>query len=263
MKTLESPFVSRVAGIAALTLVISSLPTSAACVNPLTAPSNQTARSSWNELFTLKANKSLNSVITSIQDIDADGEGDVNLDYYAVTIDGNGDSAGKLLAELRSHLQSHIYGGTTYTVGPYDNDNKAKWDSAAPKGAVMVFTLAGFPVAPFERGAVVVSCYDAQSFIFSTVSIHGALEPGDHPVSGNRGFGVNKNADGSLTIYVKAADRRKANNNTFAAMGSKKIFDLGAEVWQGLVKNLQQTYSGRHPRNVITYRRTDAYPAAP
>jgi hypothetical protein len=234
------------------------------CVNPLTAPSDQTARSSWDELLALKPSKNLNTVITSIQDIDSNGVGDVNLDYYSVTIDGNGQSPGQLLAELRSNIQSYIYGGTSYTVAPYDNSNKAKWDSAAPKGAVMVFTLAGYSGVPFERGAVVVSCFDVQSFVFSTVSISGALEAGDHPVSGNRAFGVKGNADGSLTIYVKAADRRKADNSIFALMGSKKIFDLGAEVWQGLIRNLQQKYSDRNPREVVIYQRAEVYapPAA-
>src|SRR5688572_15749337 len=78
---IQSQFARSVASIAVLTLaIISAAPAGAACVNLLTAPSNQTARSSWNELLTLKPSKSLNSVITSIQDIDADGVGDVNLD---------------------------------------------------------------------------------------------------------------------------------------------------------------------------------------
>lgn len=232
-----------------------------ACVNPLTAPSNRTPSMSWKELSSLKPKKALNSVITSIQRIDTDGVGDVNLDFYAVTIDANGQTPERLLKELRENIQSAVYAGTTYTVGPFDEDSKRKWDSTNPLGAVMVFTLAGFPVVPFERGAVVVSCTDAKSFVFSTVSIAGATNPEDHPVAGNRGFGVQKNADGSLMIYVKAADRRKGNNNTFAAMGSEKIFDLGADVWLGLLENLKTRYAARHPRNVIKYRRTEAYEA--
>ncbi|MFO1352143.1 MAG: hypothetical protein U1F68_16255 [Gammaproteobacteria bacterium] len=187
--------------------------------------------------------------------------GDVNLDFYALTFDAGGRSPEQWLVAFRGGLDRYIYKGTAYNVGPFDDSNQVLWDSTEPKGAVLVFNLSQLLGVPFERGAVVVSCVDSTSFIFSTVSIHGMLKPGDHPVSGNRGFGFVKNPNGSITFFTKAADRLKGNNKMFWAIGSERTFSLGAKVWNGLLDNLTNEMAAWNPRNRVAYRRVEPYPA--
>ena len=163
-----------------------------------------------------------------------------------------------------AHLNQYVYGGTSYSVGPFDEKSKAVWESVSPVGAVLVFNLSELFGIPFQQGGVVVSCTDSTSFIFSTVSIQGTLNPGDHPVSGNRGFGFYQNSPASITFFTKGADRRKDDNWKFAAIGSQRIFALGAKVWTGLLDNLvsEMMMKGLNPRSRAAYRRQAIYPEA-
>lgn len=229
----------------------------AACVSPVSSP--QTAdKSEWIDMLSLDADRALNSKITLVQDIATTGTGDVNLDFNSITFDSNGKTAAQWMADFRDDIDSYIYKGTTYSVAPYDDENKRRWESSIPVGAIMVFDLSKL-VIPFERGAVVVSCHDPETFVFSTISISGLTNPGDHPVSGNRGFGIKDNQDGSVTFFTKAADRLKGDNAVFQAIGSKKTFELGAKVWEGLLNNIEKKTSSLNPREKINYRRTEIY----
>ena len=232
---------------------------SAECVSRVASPSTA-PRTSWSDLLNLKADKSLNKSINFVQLIEKNGDGDVNLDTYAITIDSKGSAPSQIMADLRKNIGTYIYKTGSYKVEALDADSATTWGKADPTGAVMVFTLAAFGPIPLERGAVVVSCADANSFVFSTINI-GSLFNGaeDHPVAGNRGFGVAQNADGSITIFTKAADRRKSNNILFQKMGSAKIFEKGAEVWKGLLANLKSAYADRSPRAEVVYARQEAW----
>lgn len=119
----------------------------------------------------------------------------------------------------------------------------------------MVFTLASIAgVFDTETGAVVVSCQTPTEFLFSTVKVGSAntySDPGWHPVSGNRAFGVRDNGDDSLTIFVKAADR-VVDAGIFATpiVPNEKIFGQGHKVWLQMLDNLKTRYAARNPRQV-------------
>jgi len=231
----------------------------AACILPVENPSNA-HWSLWADVLNAKAQKSLNKAISEVQDIETTGVGNVNLDFYSLTFNANGKSPEQWLTVFRKELDRYIYKDTSYSVGAFDDESERLWNSDRPLGAILVFNLSQLLGVPFERGAVVVSCVDSTSFIFSTVSIHGTLNPGDHPVSGNRGFGFVKNLDGSINFFTKAADRLKGNNNTFKAIGSERTFSLGAEVWNRLLDNLMNEMAAWKPRNRVAYRRVEPYP---
>lgn len=216
-----------------------------ACPADIVIP-NSSDQAQWSELRGFEASKSLNSQITEVQTISI-GHGDLNIDFYSISIDADGQTASSLLDEIRLNMNAIIFSGTNYEFGDHDSANSGKWNSSDPVGALMLFTLAQIPnVMPLERGSVVVSCNYPDAFIFSTVTTNLA---GLHPVAGNRAFGVHQ-VDNTLTIYVKAADR-VVDRGAFSLLpesGREQIFKLGHDVWTRMLDNLEVRYANRNPR---------------
>jgi len=222
------------------------------------APIRDPGEKYWADLESFLASPSLNPAILSVQNLKTDGVGPVNNDFYSVTIDANGQSAAEVMRTLRLNLSSLVYMRKIYKVRPYDADNGAKWNSSSPQGAVMTFVLAY--AGPYRvRADVVASHVSDTEWVFSTVRTD---KNGWHPVCGNRAFGVSTNADGSLTIWTKGADRAVDHGALWAlhqfAAGREFTFGQGDDVWKGLMQNLATHYAGQHPRNFvrITARRS-------
>lgn len=162
----------------------------------------------------------------------ADGVGDkINLDFYSITFRKHPTKTIEtVFKDIRLHFRRFVAGDQREgdSVGadfvPYGrssspNDslftrNKMLWESDNPKGALMSFTFmtvtvgaipkgAGVPFV-FEKGDVVVQCATKTDFMFTTAY---TVQHTEHPVSGNRGFGIMDNGDGTWTVYAKAADR--------------------------------------------------------
>ncbi len=219
----------------------------AACVNAL----GSDTPAAWKELRDLTVGGQLNPAIESVLSLGT-ATGPLNTDYYAVTIDAAGKSPQQIAQDLRSNLNEIVFGASSdQSFRPYDAANQNLWARANPTGAVMTFVLAKLG-AEWEKGSVVVSCSSGADWVFSTVETD---DDGLHPVSGNRGFGVVRNSDGSLTIFTKATDR--ATNSIFAALG---VFDQGHAVWSRFVDNLKQRYRDRNPRNIRVISRRIAFP---
>lgn len=239
----------------------------AACIDIIKPPLAYT-RSNFAELESLKPASSLNSVITEVPHLAVDGHGKINIDQYSITLDANGESAAEFLKEFKSNIGEIVYSGDEYgNLKAYDQYSKTKWQSDAPKGAVMLFTLKEIRdptgltdiAMPAETAGVVVSCYDSSSFIFTPVTIGSSLDPtkpGLHPVTGNRGFGVFDNGDGSLTLFVKATDRviNEGIFKLFITDASREfIFDQGHGVWLHMLDNIKSRYASRNPRDVSVF----------
>lgn len=215
----------------------------AECVKPLANKYSVNVKD-WKELYGFHPPKKINgNDINFVQTINGTGSGKINLDYYSITIDKPKNvTMEKFFSDFRKNMSTMIFGkGSAYSLEPYDSSNARIWKSDSPVGAVMSFTLA--PV--IEKGSVVVSCFDKKSFVFSTVNTD---KDGDHPVSGNRVFGINANSDGSWTLFTKAADRIK-DNVIHNVIGHETIFKQGHDVWLGLLSNIEDHYKHLHPRN--------------
>ncbi|WP_193169950.1 hypothetical protein [Nisaea nitritireducens] len=214
----------------------------------------------WNDIRSHVASASLNSAIDEVQALDSVGHGQINLDFYAITLDAQGQSASDLLSEIRANIHSVVYQGTNYAIEPYDAANQAIWTSDAPVGALVTFVLSSIPgVMDIEKGDVVVSCYDATTFIFSPVTTN---KSGYHPVAGNRGFGIVRNKDGSLTFFTKAADRI-VNRGLFSLLPEalrNQIFLQGHDVWVRMLANIETIYASRNPRDKIIVSSRHNYP---
>lgn len=234
-------------GAASVLLICMTSSASGTCSIPILPPMTYD-RVNWTELEHFSANPGLNQLIQKVETINGMGYGKLNIDFFSVTIDSKGDNASSLFKTIYSNLNSIVFSGSSYSVSPYDTNNASKWNSNAPKGAIMTFTLAEIPhVMPLERGSVVLSCITDIDFIFSTVVTE---KDGLHPVAGNRAFGVRDNGNGSLTIYTKAADRI-VNAGIFGQLpesGRELIFNNGRQVWLRLLDNISAKYSDRNPR---------------
>lgn len=217
----------------------------ATCINPVGADERPSA---WSDVrHHVPASVGGASVLA----IDA-ATGEINTDFYAITIDSAGQTAAQLARELRSDFNAIVFAGSAdQSFRPYDAANAAIWRRDDPRGAVMTFVLATTFGAEVEKGSVLVSCTSTTDWIFTTVA---TANDGLHPVSGNRGFGVVRNADGSLTIFTKAADR--ATNAFFGASG---VFQEGHAVWLRFIDNLRQRYRDRNPRDRKVISRRAAF----
>lgn len=230
-----------------------------ACVT-LVAPPLAFERSNWSELESMEVPADLNSAITQVQNLHATGHGDLNIDQYSITLDSMGQSAADFMSEVRGDLANVLFDGSAYQdFHAYDEHDDTLWTSEDATGAVMVFGLKDIAgVIPAEDGAVVVSCFDPTNFVFSTVQVGSMLtpwDPGLHPVSGNRGFGVRDNGDGSLTFFVKATDR-VVDDGMFSLLGEsfrEKIFAQGHSVWVNMLENITDQFPERNPRDTAIY----------
>ena len=95
----------------------------------------------------------------------------------------------------------------------------------------MVFKI---PVAGVlqEQGAVVTSASSPTMWVFSPVKIDLCC-PGEHPVSGNREFGIRSVGGGKYEIYTRATDRP-----------TDKLFPRESTVFKGADK-LWQSWQAR------------------
>ncbi|TNB89695.1 hypothetical protein [Paracoccus marcusii] len=232
------------------------------------------ARESFRNLEEFKPRPTLPQGVTKIQDLAEHGQGELNIDQYSIKIDSAGQSAQEFMAELRMSLNEVVYDGSYYGgLHPADTISADKWASENPLGAVMLFDLAKLsgwettlpglgrmrlPDLSLERAGVMVTCWSDTSFIFTPVTMGSKLAPnvpGLHPVAGHRGFGIKDNEDGSLTIFVQAADR-VTNEGIFSTMrlGTQEIiFHFGAQVWEGMLASLEKKFSHRRPREKVIF----------
>jgi hypothetical protein len=208
----------------------------------------------------------------------------INLDYYSITFrrpasGGLGDFFLSLRRRfpLFTHGDDSPYGGSIgYYLKPYGKSmdgsdqssqhNSALWDSAEPKGAVMAFHLSSANYRPAlilvattqgktisfgeKRGDVAATCSTPTDFIFTTLE---TLRGSKHPVSGNRGFGLKDNSDGTWTFYTKGADRESdssLNPPLKAIDGPDTIFLHGHAFWLQFFGNLR-AYLDAHGTPVV------------
>jgi hypothetical protein len=230
----------------------------AECATPV-APSQLQTRAPWTPLERFEASKSLNPVIGTVQTTAAYGVGQMNNDFYSITVDAKTDTPESLANFLRTNLDRLVFGGTTYSFSAYDSSNELTWKSSQPKGSVMTFVLASLSMigvgGPEIKASVVMSCQGASSWIFSTVE---TPKDGWHPVSGNRSFGVTKNNDGSLSIWTKGADRAVNAGavglvHVHSAEAREQTFLQGHQVWMRLLNNLSDRLKDRNPRNRVEF----------
>jgi hypothetical protein len=167
------------------------------------------------KLNSIKAKYPLNDVAwQSIENASGDV---VNLDYFPVTITalpnnpatGQRFSATEFLNYIRTHMNDFVDTSiTSFSPSTITGYNETQiWNSNNPLGGVIHLDISGGA----GDGTVICTDYNASHWIFSTIEV--PYDPfrqgfdGEHPVSGNREFGLTQNPNGSYTFYTRGVDR--------------------------------------------------------
>jgi len=161
-----------------------------------------------------------------------DAVGDLNLDYYACGISEMppGVAPADLARDIRQNLDS--FTGELAHFEPIDAATKDKWESSDPVGATIHIDM-GVGWGNIEDGSVVCSRADETSWVFSTVDV--PYEDWEHPVSGQREFGVTPRSDGGYEFYTMGADRPTGYiDDAF----SSKVFGKADELWREVMNNV-------------------------
>jgi Phage-related lysozyme (muraminidase) len=166
-----------------------------------------------------------------------DAYGDINLDYYPVTVTRLPTVAGRMLTaeELLSHVRLNLnrfVDTNNSEFAPYDSGEARTWSSSSPLGSVVHIDMkAAGGWINVDDGSVVVSEYAADHWIFSTIWT--VLDQA-HPVSGNRRFGFTREGT-SYTFYTRGADRCTGLLDT-AAMAI--VFSAAHNLWLSLQRGI-------------------------
>jgi len=187
----------------------------------------------WQALISLQIPASVKNKITTldnesmltdykIQYLEHASGAAINLDYFPVTINAlpNNPTTGiqftptEFLNYVRLNINSFVdtnissFSPTTLDTGY--NESQI-WNSTNPLGALIHIDINSITNSPSPGdGSVICSQSDSNHWIFTTVEVPYGLyqgKDGEHPVSGNREFGLIQNPNGTYTFYTRGVDR--------------------------------------------------------
>jgi hypothetical protein len=128
----------------------------------------------------------------------------INFDTYSVVITRlpPGVSPDQLFQKVRRDINEFLDNDVGAMVG-YRRGDAQDWKSSAsaPLGSILVWHISSM-----EQAGVVTSLSEPRRWIFTPVTI-GRAFPGEHPVSGNREFGLRPGPGNGWTIYTRGVDR--------------------------------------------------------
>ncbi len=209
-----------------------------------------------------------------IQDMEANGTGDINLDRYNLDINKlpDGYSPQQLFEEIRQNFNNLVTGGDypweKTQFMPYDIQDSNSWNSSNPLGSAMDFRT------PFDTATVICTEYDYNG-MYWTFTTATSWDHWGHPVSGHRQFGLEDNGDGSYSFVVRGADRLHTVFDFGAnevlpwvvpAKGSDFAFDLADRTWKNLMEAIENFVKSKKgadvkpfDKNRNDYARRDEY----
>jgi hypothetical protein len=171
----------------------------------------------------------------------------INLDKFEINVNslpvvnGQALTANQFLNYIRLNINTFIDNNTA-TFAPYHDpsdqiNDTQRWNSSNPLGSILHLNMV-------DDGSVIVSDYASNYWTVSTIRT--PLD-GAHPVSGNRKWGYNLNADGSYTYYVTGVDRLTTGRHEIAQYIFGIPFSGADELWesfQSKVSSFVNTHSG-------------------
>jgi hypothetical protein len=180
----------------------------------------------------------------------------VNFDLYGITISRLPTFAHNdpnfFLQFVRKNLNIFLAASAGQMRGLSQGDD-ADWQGrdAAPIGAVMIWKIPGWNIPGttwiHEEAAVVTSRSSPTTWTFTPVHI-GVCCPGDHPISGNREFGIQPIGNGSYRVYTRAVDRALRPTDYFDAKLAPSediVFNGADKLWRSFQSNLAEYVNQR------------------
>ncbi|TDH18069.1 hypothetical protein EXU57_24420 [Segetibacter sp. 3557_3] len=155
------------------------------------------------------------------------GIGDVNLDYWAITIskmpivNGRRLTAEQLLSRIRGRFSTYI-DRSLAVFSPSQPLDEPAW-RAGTVGALLTFTIK-VPTIPGPTSVIAPVMLSA-----STPTYWRFVTVGQHPVSGSREFGIRNLPDGKWEVYTRGADRISSRHSVPM---THMIFEGGDQIWE-------------------------------
>ena len=193
----------------------------------------------WSDLISFQPPESIISrdrgpfLHSYLHEIDEAYGDELNLDYYSVTISSlpeNFSDPQAFLEHIRLNFGSFIEGGGT-SFGEYNEENNEKFQSEDPVGSIVHFDVYIGPVNADDL-SVITAKAQSNYWVFSTIRTPRDL---NHPVSGNRQFGLIANEDGTYTFFTRGADRPTSRLDSWL---SADVFEGAHRLWTTTMKNM-------------------------
>jgi nucleoid-associated protein YgaU len=197
----------------------------------------------------------------------------INLDYYSIEINkmpinkatGSTYTKEELLDYVRKNFDKFMNENTEFSS---DNTNEMKlWKSTNPTSALMQFSvpLPYSPIAVKYLDAdmtVITSNVSPQYWTFST--IHNSQDL-DHPVSGNRMFGIQQgvHGDGSIfhEFYIRGADiTSNLTSTVISNVFNDKVFSDADILWRDVINNINKFVNKNGGTSTISRTSHQLYP---
>ena len=230
--------------LAGAVLVLSQAGASATCVSPPDVTSVDYALQ-WGDVIQATPLPKAAGVIRA-QTLDKDGFGVIHLDYDAITLDAK-MAPERFFELIRSNLGSLLVKPELkrrlFAFSPVGPQGTAAWSSNDQTGALLRFTVSQFAGSlSFENDDFLVSCSDAESLTLTSVTTETG---GLNALSGTRGVGVIINANGSLTLFTKAAQRLATSPlQVLGESQGQEIFAGNSTIWLSLIDRVGQLIPG-------------------
>ncbi|WP_037317374.1 hypothetical protein [Ruegeria halocynthiae] len=174
-----------------------------------------------------------------VQRIDEGTGSAVNVDEYVVRIDTlpSGMNKTQFFWHVRKNLNS-FFDQSVASFDGFNGDDTGDWgsQSIALLGTIMVFQISTLGGVGNDEAAVVVSRTSDFSWVFSPVTDEAlVLGFGDHPVAGNREFGL-REVGGHMEFYTRAFDRVYPS---LVSAAEETAFEGADKLWKSLQTNLE------------------------
>jgi hypothetical protein len=188
-------------------------------------------------LNNIRAARGREALAFAVQRIDdATGE-HVNFDFFGVRILQMPTTGPNQPATLFNHVRQNLgrFLDQAYSsFRGYTDHEYGDWHNSlvAPLGTMMIFDIPAGVLGMHEQAGVVTSAATEFSWVFTTVTFGSAM-PGEHPVSGNREFGLFQDAT-SIVIFTRAADRVMAST----LPGEPTVLAGADNLWTSFQSNL-------------------------
>ena len=193
----------------------------------------------WKYLATFIPPKEVQDHVTAsggqVQSMDGTFGPIINLDYFGFEICGlpkKADGTIMTKEEFIEYIRKNI---SVFTETIFDPkladsfDDTQLFFSNSPLSSLVHIDIPG------DNGSVVISNYDSNGWIFTTVTIG---SDGYHPVSGNRQFSLYIDADGKLQFFIKGADRISNALAGDSPLGVLFAMSQADQLWTKTIKNI-------------------------
>ena len=180
-----------------------------------------------------------------------------SIDLYSVVIQSlpNVNGIEVTPEQLFSYIRINFNSFLDPNIAPlraYEPQDALQWNSNNPLNTAMTFDIKK-DLINIDDAGVMVTCSTSLSWIFSTIQNPKNFQ---HPVSGNRYFGLSRNLDGTYTFSIKGIDRltgmadvQLGDNDAFAEahkLWTRAILSIADGIRrQGGTAYVPESYSAR------------------